>query len=258
MVCTVPFTLGLLLITDRYHQERGMNEPAIACLKLAQSNLYSCFNGRDNSSATDDVDRARILLAETHRNMGCNAAEINKGELARHNFQIYNNMMIEASQAPTAEADPRLPISYFELATAHIMLRNWDESMRCNHAALEEAAKIKDVTRLTPIRTLTLTNLACACLLTGRIEEALGHASMALKEREALYGPNDRQSMMYDHPCRPTLLPMLNSASQNRKSAFGAWQHPCRTGRCESELSIPPPFYDPLPRDHRQLPSQNS
>lgn len=184
----------------RYFQERARADDAMDCFELAQSNLKSFEGVQHLGNPLPDISsvegKVRFLLAETHRNIGCSAAETNRAELARHHFQVYNEMMQEQFRDISTGGDTRLPMSFMELATAYTMLENYDEAMRCNKSALHEAQKLTDNFRGANIRTLTLTNLACVYLLTGHAQEAFSHASAALEEREEMYGVNDRQSMM--------------------------------------------------------------
>lgn len=62
--------------------------------------------------------------------------------------------------------------------------------------ALTEAERLVDVEKVKSARSLALTNLALAYWLMDRQEEASEKLKTALKEREDLFGPNDRQSMM--------------------------------------------------------------
>lgn len=109
----------------RYFQERTQSERAVECFKASQECLeILCKNlargtGADNNAAL--VSRIEFLLAETYRNLGCSAAEINDSKATISNLQTYNALMRHEFAEKEPDADPRLVISYFNLALGYTM-----------------------------------------------------------------------------------------------------------------------------------------
>jgi hypothetical protein len=166
---------------------------------MAQDLLKDILNHQSptpNSKELDSISRAKFLLAETHRNLGCAAAEYVKPHKANFHFMEYNKMMIDECDGKPPSDDSRLAVSYFELATSYIMLENWTDAERCNVIALEEIQKITDPVKAKTTLGLPQINLACVYLLTGRIEKAEPLLEKTLREREELFGVNDQVSMM--------------------------------------------------------------
>jgi hypothetical protein len=156
---------------------------------LSQSNLKSVLASNDNP-------RAKFLLAETHRNIGCSAAERAQPTDARFHFGEYNRLLQEEYRDRGPNDDSRLAISHFELATAHIMLRDWDKAEQRNLTALKIAGKLTDPKLAKMTRSLPQINLACMYLMTDRVEEAEPLLMNTLREREEIYGINHTVSMM--------------------------------------------------------------
>ncbi|KAF2124980.1 TPR-like protein [Dothidotthia symphoricarpi CBS 119687] len=185
-----------------YCQERARNEEATECFQLAQANLTSILEVDSSSSLTsprlpkDVILQTKFLLAETHRNLGCSAAERIRPVDARFHFKEYNKLMLEEYHGKEPNDDSRLAISYFELATAHIMLEEWSEAEECNIVALKVADGLTDSVKAKMTRSLPQVNLACLYLLTGRVDEAEPLLVNTLREREEIYGVNHTVSMI--------------------------------------------------------------
>ncbi|KAI9930214.1 hypothetical protein MW887_012026 [Aspergillus wentii] len=184
-----------------YFQERSIVEEARDAFSFVQANLKTVLadnadNKNEPTLSPEELGKASFLLAETYRNLGCHAAEINQFAMAKSCFETYNTMMIDKFHDTPPGDDPRLMVSYVELATAHIMIEDWPNAVRCNLKALEAAEKLTDPFKAKQGRTLPLTNLACTYMLSERIEDAGDLLYTALREREELFGSNDRQSML--------------------------------------------------------------
>ncbi|KAF1957691.1 TPR-like protein [Byssothecium circinans] len=183
-----------------YFQERARNEEASQCFKMSQEGLLSIL-ATDSISSTRSLDpglkvKAQFLLAETHRNLGCSAAEHVKPQDAKYHFSEYNKLMVEEFKPKSPGDDSRLAISYFELATSHIMLEEWNEAEKCTAAALEEAGKLTDPIKAIYTCSLPQINLAFVYLLTNRVGGAEQLLLKTLKQRQEIYGANDRVSMI--------------------------------------------------------------
>ncbi|KAF2676245.1 hypothetical protein K458DRAFT_468751 [Lentithecium fluviatile CBS 122367] len=163
---------------------------------LNESNLTSMLDDDASSFPQAVVTRAKFLLAETHRNLGCSAAEHVRPQAAKFHFIEYNKLMKEEFNGKGPTDDSRLAISHFELATAYIMLEDWEQAENCNLTALEEAKKLTDPLKAKYTCSLPQINLAFVYLLTGHIDKAEPLLNKTLKEREEIYGPNDRVSMI--------------------------------------------------------------
>ena len=184
----------------RYFQERAQSEPAVECFKASQECLEILRKNLVESGGASDnvalVSRIEFLLAETYRNLGCSAAEINDSEATISNLQKYNAMMRNEFAEKEPDTDPRLAISYFDLALGYTMAGRYEEAVSCNVTALEEAQRLKSPDQAKATSSLPLTNLACTYWLMGRSEEADTILKTALKAREDLFGVNDRKSMV--------------------------------------------------------------
>ncbi|PPJ52979.1 hypothetical protein CBER1_10953 [Cercospora berteroae] len=205
-----------------YLQERGQSLYAMDCFRIARDHLekiiahdqmYSedkqqtyprqlpdLFNnlGDTNTSRTLEhgPDDTSFLLAETYRNLGTSAADICDVKTAYDNYVKYKELMLEQLGDDDRQTDPRLAISYLELAVAHAFKLEYKESKICSEVALFLCESIPLPEMVMNLRTLAVANLALALLALGDAVGARDKALQALQEREQRLGPNDRSSML--------------------------------------------------------------
>lgn len=110
---------------DRCFQERAHSERAVGWFTSSQECLAIL---RDHSPRNEDPGEREslcshidFLLAETYRNLGCSAAEINDSTATISDLQIYNDMMKAEFADKNPESDSRLAFSYFDLALGFTM-----------------------------------------------------------------------------------------------------------------------------------------
>lgn len=82
----------------------------------------------DNSPS---VSRNDFLLAETYRDLECSAAEIRDSKTTISSLQTYNIMVRHDIAEKEPDADPRLTISYFDLALGYTTTGPCEEAVRC-------------------------------------------------------------------------------------------------------------------------------
>lgn len=206
----------------RYLQERGQSLYAMDCFRIARDHLEKIiahdqaytedrrqpyppqlpdlFNdlGDTNTSRAleNGPDDTSFLLAETYRNLGTSAADICDVETAYENYVKYNELMVEQLGDDDSQTDPRLAISYLELAVAHAFKLEYEESRSCSQVALSLCESIPSPEMVMNLRTLAVANLALALLELGHANQARDMALQALQEREERLGSGDRTSML--------------------------------------------------------------
>ena len=174
-----------------------MNERNLATiLSSASSKLPVVRDAPVVSSA--DLERAKFLQAETHRNFGGSLVEICNVEQAFRNYIAYNQLMIEEldNSSGPLPSDPRLAISYLELAVAYGFKKSYADSVACSRKALSLSYGIPEQRKAMNVRSLARANLALILLLQSIMDEAQSVAEAALLEREEILGVGDRTSMM--------------------------------------------------------------
>ena len=77
------------------------------------------------------------------------------------------------------------------------MRGDYDDATKYFNLALGEAERLSESRQIKFARSLALINLGMTYWLVDRQEEASELLKTALREREELLGPNDRQSMMW-------------------------------------------------------------
>lgn len=143
-----------------------------------------------------DRERASQLHAETHNNIGGSATELNDADTALRHFRIYNQMLTDEHKGQTHMYDSRLTSSFFNVGLSHTMKGTYGDAIPYFEQALTEAERLADPAKVKVGRALALTNLGLTLWLMERMDKALECLQTALREREELLGPNDRQSMM--------------------------------------------------------------
>lgn len=135
-------------------------------------------------------------MAELHRNIAGSAHNLNDADTASKHFQIYNNMLKERYIGVTVVPDSRLTSSFFNVGLCYTMKGKYDEAIVWYTQALIEAERLPDPIKIKGARSLALTNLGLTYWLMDLLGDALEVLTTALREREEIVGPNDRQSMM--------------------------------------------------------------
>jgi tetratricopeptide (TPR) repeat protein len=138
-----------------------------------------------------------LLLAEIHNNTAGAAVEYNDADLALAHFQIYNKMLVTEHEGQTTVADSRLTSSFFNVGLSYAMRGDYDDATKYFNLALGEAERLSEPRQVKFARSLALINLGMTYWLVDRQEETSELLKTALREREELLGPNDRQSMMW-------------------------------------------------------------
>ncbi|CAK1367572.1 unnamed protein product [Cercospora beticola] len=205
-----------------YLQERGQSLYAIECFKIARDHLgkiiahdqansdvqrppyaqqsQSLFNdlGDTNTSRAleNNLDDTSLLYAETYRNLGTSAADICDVKTSYENYSKYNSLMLAQLGDDDHQTDPRLVISYLELAVAHAFRQEYQASKECSEFALTLCKWIRSPEMVMNLRTLAMANLALALLELGDYTGACNKALQALTERENRLGRDDRSSML--------------------------------------------------------------
>lgn len=105
-------------------------------------------------------------------------------------------MLQDEHQGRIDVADSRLTSSFYNLGMSHTMNGNYDDAIPCFKQALMEAARLADPRSVKIARSLGLINLGLTFWLTGQQDDAAQHLETALKEREEIFGRNERTSMM--------------------------------------------------------------
>lgn len=164
------------------------------CYRISQENIEHIIINK--SHQTEKHDKEIALLAEIHNNLAGATTEYNDADTAKSHFLTYNKMLKNEHEGQKDVKDSRLTSSFFNVGMSFMMKGEFENSIVWLKQALTEAERLVDVEKVKSARSLALTNLALAYWLMDRQEEASEKLKTALKEREDLFGPNDRQSMM--------------------------------------------------------------
>ncbi|KAL8731034.1 MAG: hypothetical protein Q9166_003685 [cf. Caloplaca sp. 2 TL-2023] len=145
----------------------------------------------DRTQATGDL---KALLAEIHHNLGCIGTETNDPIGTLKNFQTFNELMNNEFGDGTQGKDKRLAISWNELGNAYMLNGLWakgEESFKKSMQTMQRVDGFQNIDN-----SFALVNLGLAYWLTDRLQEAVDVLMEGLKHREALYGPDDRESFI--------------------------------------------------------------
>ncbi|KAM3413649.1 hypothetical protein BST61_g10342 [Cercospora zeina] len=198
-----------------YLQERGQSLHAIDCFEIARDHLKKIMAHSENGTAgarptynqqsqlfndlgdtntsralENNLDDASLhfaetfLFPETYRDQGTSAADICDVDTSYDNYQKYNRLMLDQLGVGDHQTDPRLAISYLELAVGHAFKQEYQESQECSQMALKLCEWIPSPEMVMDLRTLAVANLALALLELGDASGACNEALQALKERE--------------------------------------------------------------------------
>lgn len=162
-----------------------------------QSQLFNDLGDTNTSRALENnLDDTSLIFAETYRNQGTSAADICDVQTAYDNYLKYNSLMVAQLGDEDHQTDPRLAISYLELAVAYAFKQEYQESKECSEIALKLCEWIPWPEIVMNLRTLAVANLSLALLELGDAREACSKALQALQERENRLGLDDRSSML--------------------------------------------------------------
>lgn len=172
-----------------------------------QEPMFDKVGDIDTSQALEgDGADPHLLLAETYRSLGFSATDICDVDSAYENCSEYNRLMIEQLGHQERPSDPRLAISFLELAVAHGFRLDYENSRLCSEKALELCRWIPSTDGMDVaasgmvIQTLAVANLALALLELGNPIRARDMAMRALTDRENKVGRDDRTSFLYGEP----------------------------------------------------------
>ena len=183
----------------RYYHETGHSAEATSFIEMAQEISMSLKTKLTESSShsSTHTEKVRILqdiIAETHHNLGCIGTEVNRPDFTLKHFKIFNDMLLARSLDKQNSGDNRLAISWNELGNAYMMKKMWTDGEHCFKKSIITFQNLDD---FKPIDlSLPLVNLGLTFWLTGRLDEAIDTLLGGLQNREAEYGPDDRQSFM--------------------------------------------------------------
>ncbi|RHZ70335.1 hypothetical protein CDV55_108149 [Aspergillus turcosus] len=180
-----------------YFQERGRTDDALGCYRIAETIVKDIQDKQQSQlTETEEEKKVHILLAEIHNNMGGAETERNNADKALHHFQLYNKLLKDMYNGQSDISDSSLTTSYFNMGMSCTMKGNYQKAIEYMTQALKEAEKLGDPSKIKPARSLALINLGLTYWLMDRLEDASNRLETALREREELLGPNDRQSMI--------------------------------------------------------------
>ncbi|PSK46438.1 Coatomer subunit beta' [Elsinoe australis] len=181
-----------------YFQERGRVDDALNCFNIAQKNAAyiaaECKTGAVRIPQHDP--QAQQLLAETHGNVAGAALDMNNAKKAQFHFKKYNKMLVREHLGMEVIPDARLTSSFYDVGLSLTMDGNHLEAVRYLKEAIREAGRLQGESRVKAARSLALINLGLAYWLMDWQNQAQEQLLRALKEREEILGPNDRQSMI--------------------------------------------------------------
>lgn len=145
---------------------------------------------RAGNISNDDV---KEVMAEIHYNIGSVATETNKPKDATYHFTIFKEMM--AKEAHVRSKRKGCAISWNELGVANMMNMKFQSAEECFLRSIEIMEEMDASAK--ELKSLPTVNLGLSYWLQGeRLEEADAVLMAGLRDREAVYGFNDRESFM--------------------------------------------------------------
>ncbi|KAF2227803.1 hypothetical protein BDZ85DRAFT_254903 [Elsinoe ampelina] len=174
--------------------ETGLSSEALSFFKLVESRLERMLLSTIAPSDTETL-RLRHVLGEVYNSVGGIAEETNDAETAIHYMLKYHEMLGHDPVLPGG-TDQRLVVCYYDLALAYAMHGNYGEALVWCAKSTEAASFLRDPMTVKRARSLALVNRGMTYWLMGDNDNALQTLNQALREREELYGPNDRESMI--------------------------------------------------------------
>ena len=183
----------LLIDVCRYHHESGNSAEATEFFNVARTAAETI---KSSNLCEDDEQRRNLdtLLGEIHHNLGCVGTETNEPESTLRHFQQFKDIVLNQDSKNAHESRLAPSIAWNELGNAWMLNKNWLKGEECFHKSIETAiaAGTKDPTEMS----FPKVNLGLAYWLTDRHAEAAATVAEALREREAKYGKDDKDSFM--------------------------------------------------------------
>ncbi|GME43675.1 putative tetratricopeptide repeat domain-containing protein [Neofusicoccum parvum] len=182
----------------RFYHESGSSLEALPFFQKAQAlGEFVKLQFDDELSTTEEsavsIEEVKVMLAEIHHNIGCVATETNKPEDAVHHFTIFNQMMAEEARVNNKQKE--YGISWNELGIAYMMKKSWKDAENCFLRSIEIMEEVDASAK--ELKSLPTVNLGLAYWVQdGRLEEADEVLMAGLRDREAIYGVNDRESFI--------------------------------------------------------------
>ncbi|KAL8708966.1 MAG: hypothetical protein Q9225_007520 [Loekoesia sp. 1 TL-2023] len=208
------------LLTDAgwFYHECGRSSDAESIFASAQTiaeKLQSSISephgpADDRTQATKDL---KALLAEIHHNLGCIGTETNDPSATLQHFQTFNELMMNEIGNGAQGKDKRLAISWNELGNAYMLNGLWEKGEESFKKSMETMQRVDGFQNID--NSFARVNLGLAYWLTDRLQDAIDVLLEGLRHREVLYGPDDRESFMYDSFAADPVLTLL-TAIQNR------------------------------------------
>ena len=135
------------------------------------------------------------ILSETVHHKGCMALILNRPGDALSCFQTFNTIILEEiGRNITKRKTSRLGISWNELGVAYMANQQWEKGEVCFLRALESVKEVENFSKT--MMSFPLVNLGMAYWIQNRLDEATKVLTEGLKDREEIYGVDDRNSFM--------------------------------------------------------------
>ena len=168
---------------SRWQHERG-NSHAI---RVVFERAYTICQ-RYPSEDLDD------LLSDLHDGLGAVATEINDPKSCLEHGKALLAIREEVTRKNGSQ-DIRLAIAYNEIGIGWIMAKEYDKAIEAWSKAISVYESLPENTGYT--RALPLVNIGLAHWLLGDLKQASLTLERGLKEREAMFGFNDKESFRY-------------------------------------------------------------
>ena len=140
------------------------------------------------------LSQLNFSLVEINHNRGCIALETNEPEDALKYHKLFNDAMVKEVANKASRDDMRLAISWNELGNAYMLNNNWSGGEECFLKSIEEMKKLENFERT--MLSLPLANVGLAYWCLKKNDRALEVLEEGLREREATFGLDDRNSFM--------------------------------------------------------------
>lgn len=141
------------------------------------------------------------LLSDIHDGLGAVATEINDPKSCLEHGKALLAIREEIARK-NGRQDIRLAIAYNEIGIGWIMAKEYNKAIEAWRKALSVYQNLPENTGYT--RALPLVNMGLAHWLLGDLEQASLVLGQGLKERETMFGPDDKESFRHVFHCTTT------------------------------------------------------
>ncbi|CZR65067.1 uncharacterized protein PAC_14967 [Phialocephala subalpina] len=168
-----------------YFYERSIPENCETFFQLAQE-ICESQEGEPDEEAVD-------LLSEIYYSRGADASEVNEPERCmEYTTKFWKLRLKHAETSLKGQRDLRLGMSYNQMGVAYLMNRDYESAVGVLKKAFEVYASLDDPA---PIKaTLPAANMGLAYWFLRRYDEAYTVLIGILREREKVFGKNDKES----------------------------------------------------------------